>query len=189
LKTTSKTKVQLKADIAEFVRNSPTNQPIKNSELMEVLSGHYDWDSKVGCGISHLEVREARYSTKCIWIVRVDGTETDISWHKALKGIKGKMTLHQKMIKAARDEVADQILSFAKPVKGLHIDHVAPITFKFLFTEFFKDSIHATEEHVPQFLRFVDREVAKVWSKYHAENCVLEQVTARENLSERYVKQ
>jgi len=48
--------------------------------LRSAITRHPEAASKVGVGISHIEVRPADYGTRCFWIVRIDGTSERFSY-------------------------------------------------------------------------------------------------------------
>lgn len=135
------------------ILNETTNVVSKeNSEfLMEkVFPNHFDWDEKKGVGVDHIKVRQAQYGTKCFYIVRTDGTETDISYMSCIYP-------HTKMndiMAACRTSVSDIIenmrnsirLPFTCPITGdvitkktdINIDHY-DLTFKELVELWVKD--------------------------------------------------
>lgn len=41
---------------------------------------HSEYEEKIGCGISHIQVKKDFHNNKCLYIHRMDGTFTDISW-------------------------------------------------------------------------------------------------------------
>lgn len=133
-----------KTKICKYILNN-TDKVVekKHSDfLMEyVFPLHPEWKDKVGVGIDHIEVRDTKYRNKCFYIIRTDGTETDISYTLSL-------TPHSKMddiMAACRTAVSGSIekfrnsvdLPFTCPITGelvedrsnMHIDHYSP-TFK-----------------------------------------------------------
>ncbi len=58
-------------------------------DLESLLKNHTEYAEKVGCGISHFEVRngdtwQGDFKTKCFWIVRNDDTASDFSFRHCL---------------------------------------------------------------------------------------------------------
>lgn len=142
-----------KTKICKYILNN-TDKVVekKHSDfLMEyVFPLHPEWKDKVGVGIDHIEVRDTKYRNKCFYIIRTDGTETDISYTASL-------TPHSKMddiMAACRNAVSSTIglfkrsvvLPFTCPITGeivtdksnVHIDHYDP-TFKELVEMWLKD--------------------------------------------------
>ena len=111
----------------------------------EVLCNHPRWKEKIGCGLDHIEVRNALYGAKGFYIVRTDGTSTDISYRKS---IYSSINKREEIMKACRTVVSPIIemhrnqvrLPFVCPITGevvtdkseVHIDHY-DLTFKELF--------------------------------------------------------
>ncbi|CAK9863797.1 unnamed protein product [Sphagnum jensenii] len=58
-----------------------------NALVQEVVVHHPKYTEKAGCGIAYIKVdKHPNFpDTRCFWIVREDGTETDFSYHKCLK--------------------------------------------------------------------------------------------------------
>lgn len=142
-----------KTKICKFILNN--TECVVEKKYSDFLVGnvfptHPDWKKKVGVGIDHLEVRNTRYGNKCFFIIRTDGTITDISYPAAISP-------HNKtkdIMAACRNAVSSMIelfrrsitLPFVCPVTGevvtdrsnMHIDHY-DLTFKELFDLWMKD--------------------------------------------------
>ncbi|CAK9261397.1 unnamed protein product [Sphagnum jensenii] len=58
-----------------------------NALVQEVVVHHPKYTEKAGCGIAYIKVdKHPNFpDSRCFWIVREDGTETDFSYHKCLK--------------------------------------------------------------------------------------------------------
>lgn len=90
--------------------------------LMEnIFPLHKEWRKKYGVGIDHIEVRPALYATKCFYLVRTDGTETDISYMECLYP-KTKM---DDIKSACRTVVSDIVDNMKKSIK---LPFTCPIT-------------------------------------------------------------
>lgn len=115
-----------------------------------IFPTHPEWKKKVGVGIDHLEVRNTSYGNKCFFIIRTDGTITDISYPAAISPYNKTKDI----MAACRNAVSSTIellrrstkLPFVCPVTGevvtdrsnMHIDHY-DLTFKELFDLWMKD--------------------------------------------------
>lgn len=124
-----------------------------------VFSFHYDWDNKKGCGVHHIIVSpEPKYNGKCFWIVRNDGTVTDISFTDPIKGLNNKeyeekrkwntvcAACRQAVEKITRKMRNEVDLPFTCPITGeviydrREIDiHHFDLKFNELFKEWIKD--------------------------------------------------
>lgn len=109
-----------------------------------LLANHTEWEEKQGCGVQDILVRMNvgdHYANRGLWLVRLDGSEIDISW---LVAVSAKPLSPMRLLQdAARHAVAPQIEraraeGFRKGVcticggplsNTLHIDHKPPFTF------------------------------------------------------------
>ena len=119
--------------------------------LYDIFEGHPHWREKEGCGFHHFEVRKGLYGKKGFYIVRTDGTSTDISYRKAIYSYPTKRA---EIMKACRTVISPIIemmrnhiqIPFTCPITGevitdrskIHIDHY-DLTFKELFDLWMKD--------------------------------------------------
>jgi hypothetical protein len=163
------------------------------ADLLELVKLHPHREIKVGCGIRHFTVRNAAFGTRCFWIIRTDGTETDFSFKAA---IDGETPILSQVLEAMRNEVSEEILQlkhdyFRKHGDAAHkvpcaetgelvsiyeadADHAAPFTFNVLAITFLEarglepaaDLIVPSIDTVcgPQ-LR--DHELAEAWRRFH----------------------
>ncbi len=53
--------------------------------VAEVLQRHPDAEGKIGPGVDSIEIRAAKYGTRCFWVNRIDGSSTDFSWLSCLR--------------------------------------------------------------------------------------------------------
>ncbi len=176
----------------------------KSSEfLLEyVFPNHPEWDEKVGVGVDHFEVRPDNYGGKCFYIVRKDGSYTDISFVTAISPPKKKADV----IKACRTVIRPEIekmresiqLPFVCPITGetiwdkhyIHIDHY-DWTFKEVFDEWVKDK--DIDELYKKTLKsnkdndmdtyFDDEEVCRDFLEFHNKHTHLRAVSRTANLS------
>lgn len=199
------TKSALESAIRAINNSAPLNEPLDQSSqefLLGVLSHHYDWQAKRGCGIRQLEVRmnpSHTGSTRGLWITRVDGSEVDISWVVALKP-GGQSSAKENVCAAARREIFDQVLAARRAQEGkccplcgepllrkTHVDHAAPNTFDSILIGFLDTYGHSFEsigvEDLGTYSIFDDRGLAADWHHYHAQLADLRLIHAHENLS------
>lgn len=77
----------------EFIRQvlyrhtlqAPIDEP-DHAFLLELLRKHPHAAEKVGVGIKHFTVEKAKGGTQCFYITRVDGSRSDFSFMKCLRG-------------------------------------------------------------------------------------------------------
>ena len=176
----------------------------KSSEFLisQVFPNHPEWDEKVGIGIDHLEVRPDGYGGRCFWIVRRDGSFTDISFvasisppKKKADVIKACRTVIRPLIEEMRESIK---LPFTCPITGeivldrhnVHIDHYN-LTFKEVFCEWVKDKdIDALYARTLKSNRdndtntyFDDEEICRDFLEFHNQHTHLRAVSRRANLS------
>lgn len=186
------TRAKLELAIRSITNHAPLGQPLSKDQeefLISVLKHHHEWEEKQGCGIAHLEIRintNGTGSTRGIWIVRVDGSEIDISWRVPLAP-NGQTTHLQDLKTAAREAIQDQMhaahKSLPRDVCGLcgeaikrdddvHADHVKP--FSAIFDDFFGGSEHrvaVSNEGITT--KIVDPELNQAWRDHHADQADL----------------
>jgi hypothetical protein len=176
--------------------------------LLALFMRHPSAEQKVGCGVAQIEVRRnpVYTNTQGFWIIRLDGTATDISYLECLTE-----TPHPKRFeRACRVAVEPSIIEFKQQafdaaggklqcpftgewltLAGAHADHVAPKTFRALLAEFV-DLYGIDIDKVTVNGRGVDgvvqdtldsTELERVWVQYHDANAVLRIVSRTGNLS------
>jgi hypothetical protein len=77
----------------DFIRQQLYNQPLSavipeplHSFLVALVSRHPRSAEKIGPGVKHFTVEPASYGTRCFYLTRVDGTQTDFSFLKCVRG-------------------------------------------------------------------------------------------------------
>jgi hypothetical protein len=76
-----------------FIQRLRNSQPLKtpipephHSFLCALVARHPNASGKAGAGIRHFTVELAVHGTRCFYLTRVDGTKTDFSYFKCLRG-------------------------------------------------------------------------------------------------------
>lgn len=176
--------------------------------LLSLFLRHPNAEQKFGCGISHIMVRRnpVYTQTRSFWIVRLDGSETDISYLECLTE-----TPHTKRFeRACRVAIEPSVMKFKQlafalsggfivcpltgellTLAGSHADHVAPKTFKALLADFVKThNVDIAAAGVNG--RGVDgivqdtldsAELERQWITYHDANAELRIISRTANLS------
>jgi hypothetical protein len=151
---------------------------------MMLLERHPSRDAKIGPGVDHWVVRKnGRGNGHELRIVRIDGSEVDLSYRKALA--PGTPAAARAEIRAAlRVEITEQIVrrktAWLTPgsrcaISGValdrdsaHVDHVPPTTFAALAEAWLARHPDPTLEGHPQGgCRLADRQLAADWQFFH----------------------
>lgn len=170
------------------------------TQLHWLLDRHPEAAEKRGAGVAGFRVRKAMGGTECFWVIRVDGTTTDISFRYCIDG--KPPTAMKEMLQAMRAEVEESVRAFRRQffldhgggdgrvncaISGVPIlpaecdvDHVPPKTFHALATAFLTergivpDRHHVTAPADNQYVpRLVDLALAADWRAYHDARAVL----------------
>jgi len=171
-----------------------------------VFSRHQEWEEKKGVGIDHLEVRSNRYKQKNFYIVRIDGSVTDISFLKSLQH-PTKLSVVKEACRTAilplileiRSEIQ---LPFKCPLTGetvtdkklIHVDHY-DLTFDEVFNKWIEDKnlnelyekVAKSQDNSEQ-TYFEDDIINKDFLDFHNKNTHLRVISAKANLSKQIRK-
>lgn len=86
------TQAQALAYVKKILNSQPLKTPITgvdiDSLLRALLELHPRAVEKMGAGVQHFTVEPARHGTRCFYITRVDGTRTDFSYLKCVRGLE-----------------------------------------------------------------------------------------------------
>ena len=76
-----------------FIKELLNSQPLKvtipephHSFLVALISRHPRSKEKIGPGIIHFAVEPALHGTRCFYLTRIDGSSTDFSYFKCVRG-------------------------------------------------------------------------------------------------------
>lgn len=124
------------------------------SVMAEIFSFHPEADTKFGVGISKIEIRinyDYGSASRGFWIVRLDGSETDISYKKCFQS---ERVYRNQFLSACRFAIKEHVNAFrddffrlaVKPTCALtgvpitpnnsHVDHAPPYTFSRIVESF-----------------------------------------------------
>jgi len=173
----------------------------KFSFFMDLLRNHQSFDNKIGCGVSHFEIKPNAYNCYALAtdICRKDGSIVDFSWkscaESTFKGYK------QHLQSALRESIKYQIYQFREKSKSAdfslccanckseqfcQVDHV--ISFKSLTERFLADNKppqkfdENLETHEVIF-RKSDKPFQDKWEDFHEKNADLQILCRSCNLS------
>lgn len=170
--------------------------------LYSIFECHEQWEQKKGCGVDYFYIGKSEYGNTCFYIMRTDGTTTDISFTSAIT----KPTKKSKVIKACRTTIEPEIEKFRKEnvvygetkcalsghiliPQNTHIDHYN-LSFKNLFDKWIGawdiDNLHdnyvcETKDNECK-TYFTDQRIIDDFVKFHNENTYLRAVTKDANL-------
>lgn len=76
-----------------FIQELLNGQPLRaaipephHSFLCALISRHPSAAEKIGSGTGHFTVEHALHETRCFYLTRFDGTRTDFSYFKCMRG-------------------------------------------------------------------------------------------------------
>lgn len=206
-----KTKKELQDRVRSILwsyRDGDTVDMLDTPFLIDFFHLHPSADQKVGCGIAAIEVRRnpVYTQTQGFWIVRSDGSDTDISYLECLT----ETPHHKRFERACRVAVEPSVIWFKQtafdnaggflhcPFTGekltftsCHADHIAPKTFQSLLADFVRihgidiDSLQVNgkgdDGAIQDTLDNADLE--RLWIEYHDRHAELRIVSRIGNLS------
>jgi len=169
--------------------------------LLSLFSNHPEWPEKKGVGVADIQRKRTRWGNYCFWIIRADGSQTDISYNHC---ISGKPTKRSEIVKACRSAVEKEIIDFRNTIQfgedkccitgevltpeNTHIDHY-DLTFAEVFAEWVSgkdiDSLYKLINFTADGdtrTYFVDPAIRLDFLKYHNQNTHLRAVTKHANL-------
>lgn len=163
---------------------------------------HDQHDEKVGVGIKHIEVRRDFHNNRCLYILREDGSETDISWVHCIRPATKKATVAMAFRRAVKDIIVSYkkeclkrgckcpILKKQLTFENSHAVYIKP-SFDSLLSSFLSnnnltyDSIELTNpgpKDEDQRGLIKDNNIKTSWVKYHERNANLELWSEEANL-------
>lgn len=150
--------------------------------MLELLTHHPEWSEKQGVGVRSVQVRLNVFdhgANKGVWLIRVDGSEIDISWVYAIAAVPP--TYHKQVRDAARHAIYDQI-QHVRDSAGLrgrcqicqlqldgetHVDHAAPATFEAIFAAWHAGRPDVTLRDTGLHPVFADAVLLADWQEHH----------------------
>jgi len=150
-------------------------------EILDLLKFHENYEHKLGCGISKIQISTNFWSAKAFLIHRIDGSTTDFSYLKCLN----PPTFERNIYTCCRNAIFEDI----KPLieRGKHLHH-EEISFKKLVDDWMKTGIKITEEDMSKssddnniVKHFVNNELTDSFRKYHKENAKMVLLTIDEH--------
>lgn len=189
-------------EIAKELLHKPKLSREDKRWLYMLFQNHPEWKHKKGVGIKDIVKRKTMWGNRCFWLIRKDGSETDISYKICIQGRPTKLA---EVKKACRHAVAGEVMKVAKqvnygvdkcPITGdvltkgnTHIDH-----YNLTFAELFKKWVNQYDLDMLYSLvnrtndgdtttRFVSAQVESDFIRFHNANTHLRAVTKEANLN------
>lgn len=175
--------------------------------FLDLLEHHPQATIKIGCGVKGFSVaRNPAYPTRCLYLIRTDGSSTDWNWTECLRPTPH----HMKVRRALRALLEPQMLAFKQrffdgaggcvccPITGAlllfttaHVDHIPPLTFERLFQDFVQAehldlaSVQLSTEGKDNVYQdtLADESLAARWLAFHGDRAKLRVISAHANLS------
>ena len=167
-----------------------------------IFPGHPEFVKKVGCGIDHIEVRDDYFGKRCFYIVRTDGTFTDISYIESISPRSKTVNIRNACRTAIFPIISDMRgridLPYTCPITGdiitdmneVQIDHY-DLTFKEVFDLWVKEKdldelasdIEISNVDGSTVTSFTDENIIKDFVDFHNKHTHLRAVSKRANLS------
>lgn len=206
------TKEHITKECQRILRSTPLNGCVENQSdfefLLSLFQCHSEWDIKQGGQkIKRIEVRRTDWNNKCFWLVREDGTGTDISFKACLKSI----TKEENVKRACRTAEDPRILEYKRSLtfprictishevlnslKDTHIDHYDP-DFDVIVNEWAElhGGYYELSKHVNMVeddsirTEFVDPKLSESFAEYSKNRGKIRAISKRANLSMRRKK-
>ena len=201
------TQTEAVAHVSEMLRTLPQRVPLgdpHDSFLRDLLLRHPRATEKIKSGIKHFTIDDDHSGYVCFHLHRLDGSRSDFSFHKCLKGERQASLA----LGALRNAVADQVERFRDQayqgmreipcsitgvlvaMQDCHVDHAPPNTFNTLVYAWLAreqlriDDIQVSLGADNQVLRrLLDASQSDSWRSFHESNARLRVTTAPGNLS------
>ncbi|MEJ2905053.1 DCL family protein [Pedobacter panaciterrae] len=202
-------KSQLKERAKAILNNYPLGHIFDSTGLdykflIRIFEGHPEYNIKSGLGISEIYIGQGEtYKTRCFFVKRVDGTNTDISYLRSVDGASSKISDIKAACRSAIKFVIDDVgLSVNYGIdsclftgeiltkENTHIDHYDK-PFDEVVNEWIKhlniDSVHScindgTKDNEFDVF-FTSRELNEDFVLYHNRNTNLRAISKKANLS------
>jgi hypothetical protein len=200
----------VRQEIQRILHSYPIGSRVNSEDakfLLDILYNHPEADAKIGCGIKAFEVRKnTRYTNhRCFYIIRIDKSEDDFSTSKCLaypnplrvfksicRALIGMQMYYLKTdyFRKHSDRggfVQCPITEEWVTQDNAHIDHIPPVTFDKLVTDFINlynidvEKVELRESDVGK--TFASIALADKWIAYHNKHAKLRVVSAHANLS------
>lgn len=176
--------------------------------MCDLLKRHESAEIKAGCGIREMFVRqEPLHHTRCFWLRRIDGSETDFSVEMCLRNTPESRIMKFKA--ACRTAIKSEIIAFKEkffaqqhsakcPITGetitkqtAHVDHAHPWTFEQIVMAFINEKqidvdtvkINGIQQDSVLENSMEDTQLERQFIEYHNQRAKLRVISKIANLS------
>ncbi len=185
--------------VEHYAIGSTVSDPKERQFLCDLLQNHPEASSKIGCGIGGFRVVINEHGGKAFNLIRVDGSETDFSYMKCIKGKPSTSLQNFKM--ACRRAIADYVNEYKNcyfavygqgnlapceltgkmlPKENMVVHHEEPSFDAIVMSFIDKNHINlATVKYIKGIdnhtgVEFKDVGMAKAFLQYHTNICFLQ---------------
>ncbi|NRA59965.1 MAG: DCL family protein [Psychrobium sp.] len=200
-----KTKKAATDEIRRRINAYKTSEILKQADrlffeaLFKLHDGH---GKKIGVGIKHIQVERDFNNNRCLYIHRIDGTKTDISWVHCVRPATVKSTVSMAFRRAVKGTITEfkvkainegarcPVLNISLDFKNSHVSYVEP-TFDELLNEFLilgnntyksVELENPTPQDSDQRGKLKDLKLKTSWISYHRNKTNLKLLSADANL-------
>jgi Protein of unknown function (DUF3223) len=204
------------ADVVQYIRDMVARyddgERLRMDDLgfmLNLLTRHPSTDQKQGVGVVAMEVRRNPVypQSRGFWLIRADGSSTDFSYYECLRETPHTERFHRALRVAVEPDIQAYCRAFFAArhgmpyycpytgelvgLKGSHVDHQEPDTFKVLVQRFIAHEgldvamvqvDGKAEDNVVQDT-LADKSLAERWIAYHRFHARLQVVSRTANLS------
>jgi hypothetical protein len=203
-----KSKAALTERVRKILYSYPFEEELQPDDfafMSSLLLRHTESTRKIGVGLAKMKVMPGLHKTRCFFLIRIDGTESDFSFVNCINGKAPLQDLRTAMRFAVQDQsraLRDAAFSRARvltcPITGAvitsaeaHVDHIPPDTFERLVDRFLLE--HGVDPTTVALggdgdgemqCYLVDDAFRTTWTEYHRAHARLRIVSVRANLSD-----
>lgn len=206
------TKLALQERIKKILNHYPDGQHLSEKDfefMFQVIKRHPEFELKNGVGIKAFYVRRnpVYKNTRCFWLVRFDGSNTDFSYKECLTPTSQEKKFFNACRAAIEPYTQEYKRKFFENLKGeiylcpythqrlnfigSHVDHKAPRTFQKIIRSFLKEyaidvdkvKINSSAQDNTCQDTLGDVDIERLWVEYHNTHAVLQVISSKANLS------
>lgn len=211
------TKESIQKILYAFANKEIKEGTIEYETLSELLNRHPKANEKIGVGIDYFYVQQSKWKMNQynFMVKRLDGSSTDFSFHKCINpsrkasNTENWSSIFRNIVKEQTDsfrvsafEVVGKKDKFVCSETGLkfkkflsHVDHVYPLTFDSILTEFIKinnldlNELKLSEDKgTSEVKEILDESIVKAFYDFHRDRAVLRIVCNSANLQAKKTK-
>lgn len=194
--------IRLRISHYQFGQRLNEDDEIFFSELFKL---HSEYETKIGCGIAYITVEKDFNCNRCLYIHRINNTDTDISWTHCVQPASQKTIVAYAFRRAVKEIIIEFKKNNLKEIKycpvlhtllnfdNSHVAYENPT-----FDELFLNFLELTEQDIDSIVLknpdsndydqrgiICDAVLKEKWIQFHKENVQLKLLSAKANLSKK----